>query len=132
MTITANNLYSVYKLATPGVPPCTPRVIASKPSPSGLTLMTTTYPHRLYLSGETWQEDICTECTCSSTPSATGEYETSCTAFKCPSCSSGYTYVPVAGQCCGDCVPTVCHFEGRQYHPGQTWVATGRYGLLVH
>merc|ERR1712136_9224 len=71
--------------------------------------------------GLTWMEDICTECTCSDAPNAQGEYEASCTAIKCGTCSEGYTYVPVAGQCCGDCVPTVCHYESKQYAPGQTW-----------
>jgi hypothetical protein len=74
--------------------------------------------------GLTWMEDICTECTCSGSPNSVGEYETSCTAIKCGTCSDGYTYVPVAGQCCGDCVPTVCHYESKQYAPGQTWTAS--------
>ena len=64
-------------------------------------------------------DDICTECTCKKT--GVGYYEPKCTPIKCGTCSAGYTYVPVAGQCCGDCVPTVCHYEGKQYAPGQTW-----------
>ena len=72
-------------------------------------------------------EDICTECTCESKMSG---YSEVCTAIKCGTCSPGYTYVPVAGQCCGDCVPTVCHFDGKQYAPGQTWTSPGLYSLL--
>uniref|UniRef100_H2Y887 von Willebrand factor n=1 Tax=Ciona savignyi TaxID=51511 RepID=H2Y887_CIOSA len=72
--------------------------------------------------GLTWMEDVCTECSCSTSPNSLGEYETTCSMIKCGTCSSGYTYVPVAGQCCGDCVQTVCHHEGKQFAPGQTWI----------
>jgi len=72
--------------------------------------------------GAVWMEDICTECTCES--SMFGKMHSSkCTPIKCGTCSAGYTYVPVAGQCCGDCVPTVCHYNGKQYAPGQTWTS---------
>lgn len=80
----------------------------------------------LYFLGLTWMEDICTECSCSFGPNLVGEYETTCTAIKCGTCSEGYVYAPVAGQCCGDCVPTMCHYESKQYAPGQTWVASGK------
>jgi len=72
--------------------------------------------------GAVWMEDICTECTCES---SVGDSCPSlqCTPIKCGTCSAGYTYVPVAGQCCGDCVPTVCHYNGKQYAPGQTWTS---------
>ncbi|XP_078495661.1 uncharacterized protein LOC445660 [Ciona intestinalis] len=79
------------------------------------------YLGETHAPGVTWMEDICTECSCSSTPNSLGEFESTCSAIKCGSCSSGYTYVPVAGQCCGDCVQTVCHNEGKQFAPGQTW-----------
>jgi len=72
-----------------------------------------------YQPDTVWMDDICTECTCKKT--GVGYYEPKCTPIKCGTCSAGYTYVPVAGQCCGDCVPTVCHYEGKQYAPGQTW-----------
>ncbi len=74
--------------------------------------------------GATWMEDICTECTCKSAGAAK-QYAPQCTPIKCGTCSAGYTYVPVAGQCCGDCVPTVCHYNGKQYAPGQTWTSPG-------
>lgn len=63
----------------------------------------------------TWFEDICTECTCSAAPNSLGEYETECTAIQCGRCSSGYAYVPVPGECCGDCVPITCHYDGHEH-----------------
>merc|ERR1739838_748964 len=71
----------------------------------------------------TWFEDVCTECTCSSSANSNGEYETECTAKECGKCSSGYAYVPVPGACCGDCVPVTCHHDGSEHTVGQTWVA---------
>lgn len=72
-----------------------------------------------YEPGSMWMDDICTECMCSD--DVPGSYEVTCTAIKCGTCSSGYVYVPVAGQCCGDCVPNMCHNSGNQYTVGQTW-----------
>lgn len=63
----------------------------------------------------TWMEDVCVECSCPASPNLNGEYEAECTAIECGKCSSGYTYVPVPGACCGDCVPITCHYEGTQY-----------------
>lgn len=65
--------------------------------------------------GETWTEDLCVECTCSADADATGEYTVECRNIKCGTCSSGFTYVPVAGACCGDCVPVTCHYDGVEY-----------------
>lgn len=70
-------------------------------------------------------EDVCNECSCSSTTNVHGEYETSCTIIKCGTCSEGYTYMPVPGQCCGDCVPNMCHYQSRNFAVGQTWVSEG-------
>lgn len=83
-----------------------------------------------YQPGESWMDDVCTECTCQSDPSGVQQYAPKCTAIKCGTCSAGYTYVPVAGQCCGDCIPTVCHFDGKQYAPGQTWTSPGMHVLF--
>ncbi|XP_077967761.1 uncharacterized protein LOC144421988 [Styela clava] len=71
--------------------------------------------------GSSWTEDLCVECTCSSTTNSLGEYESECRDIKCGTCSSGFTYVPVAGSCCGDCVPITCHHDGAQYAVGQSW-----------
>lgn len=86
-------------------------------------------PNKCVHNGEThepsssWFEDVCTECTCSDQPNDSGEYESQCTAIACGRCSSGYTYVPVPGACCGDCVPVTCHHEGQEHTVGQTWAA---------
>jgi len=73
--------------------------------------------------GSKWNEDICTECSCSLEPNNDGEFEAKCTSVSCGRCSSGYTYVPVPGACCGDCVPTTCHYDGVEHTVGQTWAA---------
>jgi len=73
------------------------------------------------MPGTTWDEDVCLECTCSATPNADGEYTSECTSIQCGKCSEGYTYVPVPGECCGDCVPITCHYDGVQHSVGQTW-----------
>uniref|UniRef100_H2Y4W6 von Willebrand factor n=1 Tax=Ciona savignyi TaxID=51511 RepID=H2Y4W6_CIOSA len=75
--------------------------------------------------GSTWQEDICLECCCPAYPNAAGEYVAECTNIQCGKCSSGYTYVPIPGACCGDCVPITCHYEGTQHSVGQTWSPAG-------
>lgn len=68
-----------------------------------------------YKPGTTWNEDICTECSCPLEPNSIGEFEAKCTSVSCGRCSSGYTYVPVPGACCGDCVPTTCHYDGVEH-----------------
>jgi hypothetical protein len=79
------------------------------------------YMGDVHMPGTTWDEDVCVECTCSATPNADGEYTSSCTSIQCGKCSSGYTYVPVPGECCGDCVPITCHYDGVEHSVGQTW-----------
>jgi len=76
-----------------------------------------------YKPGTTWNEDVCTECSCPLEPNSNGEFEAKCTSVSCGRCSSGYTYVPVPGACCGDCVPTTCHYDGVEHTVGQTWAA---------
>jgi len=79
------------------------------------------YNGDVHMPGVTWDEDVCLECTCSATPNADGEYTSECTSIQCGKCSSGYTYVPVPGECCGDCVPITCHYDGIEHSVGQTW-----------
>jgi len=79
------------------------------------------YQGDIHMPGTTWDEDVCLECTCSATPNADGEYTSECTSIQCGKCSEGYTYVPVPGECCGDCVPITCHYDGVQHSVGQTW-----------
>ncbi|XP_077966609.1 von Willebrand factor-like [Styela clava] len=80
------------------------------------------YDGESHQPGSVWMEDVCNECTCSSSTNVLGEYETTCSIVRCGTCSAGYTYIPVAGQCCGDCVPNVCHYQTKQYAIGQTWI----------
>merc|ERR1739838_1262036 len=79
------------------------------------------YNGDVHVPGVTWDEDVCLECTCSATPNADGEYVSECTSIQCGKCSSGYTWVPVPGECCGDCVPITCHYDGIEHSVGQTW-----------
>merc|ERR1712157_297479 len=79
------------------------------------------YQGDVHMPGTSWDEDVCLECTCSATPNADGEYTSECTSIQCGKCSSGYTYVPVPGECCGDCVPITCHYDGIEHSVGQTW-----------
>uniref|UniRef100_F6W680 CTCK domain-containing protein n=1 Tax=Ciona intestinalis TaxID=7719 RepID=F6W680_CIOIN len=97
----------------------------------GCITRTCSPPQKCVYSGEdhapgiTWQEDICLECTCPAYPNALGEYVAECTNIQCGKCSAGYTYVPIPGACCGDCVPITCHYEGTQHSVGQTWSPSG-------
>jgi len=73
-----------------------------------------------YNVGETWTKDACTTCCCSL--SANGIYEAVCTEQACEPCQAGYTRVPAAkDQCCGECVPDSCVYNGKTYTVGQTW-----------
>merc|ERR1712131_198107 len=73
-----------------------------------------------YDVGETWTKDACTTCCCSL--SANGIYEAVCTEQACEPCQAGYTRVPAAkDQCCGECVPDSCVYNGKTYTVGQTW-----------
>lgn len=73
------------------------------------------YNEETHSPGSNWMEDVCVECSCSSYPNIVGEYEAECTAIQCGTCGAGYAYVPTAGECCGDCVPITCHYDGSQY-----------------
>merc|ERR1712117_888831 len=65
-------------------------------------------------------KDACTTCCCSL--SANGIYEAVCTEQACEPCQAGYTRVPAAkDQCCGECVPDSCVYNGKTYTVGQTW-----------
>lgn len=72
---------------------------------------TTFFTCFLFQVNSTWQVDVCTSCECTSKANLeSGCYNHVCSTTECvTSCPACYKYMPIAGQCCGECVQTGCH-----------------------